>query len=53
MTIWLFRAGSSGEFEEKFLNDSRVYLTWNDLNKDLRQYPDQKSLKEYLMKHSF
>lgn len=51
MTIWLFRAGSSGEFEEKFLNDSRVYLTWNDLNKDLRQYPDQKSLKEDLMKH--
>ena len=30
MSIWLFRAGKSGEYEEKFLSDSRIYLTWKD-----------------------
>ena len=26
MAIWLVRAGSLGEFEEKFLNDNRIYV---------------------------
>lgn len=38
MGVWLFRAGSNGEFEEKFLTDNRVYLTWNNLNIDLKDY---------------
>jgi restriction system protein len=39
MNIWLFRAGKNGEYEEKFLTDNRVYLTWNDLNFDLAGIP--------------
>jgi restriction system protein len=56
MALWLFRAGRSGEFESKFLNDGRIYLTWEGFNNDLsliktkvdlfkallETYPDQK-----------
>lgn len=51
MSIWLFRAGSAGEFEDKFLTDNRVYLTWNDLNVDLKSFEDQTDLKDFLIEH--
>lgn len=35
MELWLNRAGAHGEYEEKFLDEGRVYLTWEDLNVDL------------------
>jgi len=35
MAIWLVRAGSHGEFEQKFIQESRVYVTWDGLNVDL------------------
>ena len=44
MGIWLFRAGKNGEYEEKFLNDGRVYLTWGGLNIDLSKYRDRTKL---------
>lgn len=50
MGIWLFRAGSNGEFEEKFLTDNRVYLTWNNLNIDLKDYKDRQKLLHKLEK---
>ncbi len=28
MAIWLIRAGSHGEYEQKFIQESRVYVTW-------------------------
>lgn len=31
MTLWLVRSGRYGEHEDKFLNDDRIYLTWEDL----------------------
>lgn len=49
MSIWLFRAGSSGEYENKFLSDQRVYLTWDDLDQDLRGFSDRQQLVKYLM----
>ena len=48
MSIWLFRAGKNGEFESKFLNDKRVYLTWDDLNIDLSKYKDRDKLLQKL-----
>ncbi|WP_274307973.1 restriction endonuclease [Solibacillus daqui] len=51
MSIWLFRAGSAGEFEDKFLKDERVYLTWNDLNVDLREFQAQSDLRDFLIDH--
>lgn len=44
MSIWLFRAGKNGEFESKFLNDKRIYLTWEGLKIDLSKYPDKTKL---------
>ena len=37
MAVWLVRAGSHGEHEQKFIHDSRVYVTWDRLDLDLTQ----------------
>lgn len=34
MSLWLVRAGKYGEFESRFLQDGRVYLTWGELAED-------------------
>ena len=31
MSLWLVRAGAYGEHEQKFLDDGRLYLTWENL----------------------
>lgn len=49
MAIWLFRAGKSGEYENKFLNDGKIYLTWDELNTDLSKLSDRQELLEYLL----
>ena len=49
MSIWLFRAGSKGEYEHKFLSDNRVYLTWDDLDFDLRSVKNKEDLYKILM----
>ena len=35
MAIWLIRAGSHGEYEQKFIQENRVYVTWDNLDVDL------------------
>ena len=35
MAVWLVRAGSHGEFEQKFIQENRVYVTWDNLDTDL------------------
>jgi restriction system protein len=35
MAVWLIRAGSHGEYEQKFIQENRVYVTWGNLNVDL------------------
>lgn len=35
MAIWLIRAGSHGEYEQKFIQEKRVYVTWDRLDVDL------------------
>jgi len=37
MALWLVRAGSNGEYEKKFLDENRIYLTWDGLSRDLSQ----------------
>ena len=32
MALWLVRGGKHGEFEEKFFEDKKIYLTWDHLN---------------------
>ncbi len=49
MSIWLFRGGKHGEFETKYLNDKRIYLTWDGLNIDLSKYHDRDKLFKKLI----
>jgi restriction system protein len=35
MAIWLVRAGSHGEYEQKFIQEGRIYVAWENLNVDL------------------
>jgi len=35
MALWLARAGSRGQHEEKFLSENRICLTWGNLQRDL------------------
>jgi restriction system protein len=44
MTLWLIRAGSRGEHEQKFLDEGRVYVAWDGLNVDLMQLADRQAL---------
>ena len=44
MAIWLVRAGSHGEFEQKFIQESRVYVTWDGLDLDLSKLTERSGL---------
>jgi restriction system protein len=44
MTLWLIRAGSRGEHEQKFLDESRVYVAWEGLDVDLSALVDRQAL---------
>lgn len=48
MGIWLFRAGKNGEYEKKFLDHKKIYLTWDGLNTDLSMIEDKRELYETL-----
>ena len=48
MALWLVRAGGHGEFEQKFLNDNRIYLTWDGLNHNLAKLADKAALLDVL-----
>lgn len=50
MSLWLVRAGRSGEYESKFLSEGRIYLTWEDLSQDLSKVSDKKELYKLLNK---
>lgn len=45
MTVWLTRAGSHGEYEQKFINEKRIYLTWDDLSNDLSKVKERSELQ--------
>lgn len=44
MAVWLVRAGAHGEFQDKFLSEKRVYVTWDDLDVNLAKLPDREAL---------
>jgi restriction system protein len=51
MKIWLVRAGSHGEYESKFLQEKRVYVTWDNLNLDLAALPARGDLIAAMTEH--
>jgi len=44
MAVWLTRAGSHGEYELKFIQEERVYVTWDDLDVNLGDLTDRAEL---------
>lgn len=48
MAIWLIRAGSDGEYESKFIQEGRVYVTWNDLDVNLRKLQGRDELQQVM-----
>ncbi len=44
MAIWLNRAGPHGEHEQKFIQENRVYVTWDGLDVNLAQLPNRDAL---------
>jgi len=48
MALWLVRAGGSGEYEQKFLQENRIYVTWDELSQDLGKLKEKQDLRELL-----
>ncbi len=48
MALWLVRAGVHGENEKKFLDEARIYLTWDGLSNDLGDLKDHNELRDLL-----
>jgi len=44
MAIWLIRAGSHGEYEQKFIQENRVYVTWDGLDENLCKLAERPEL---------
>lgn len=49
MTIWLMRAGSHGEYEEKFIQESRVYVTRDALDINLADLKQRAELTDVMI----
>ena len=48
MSVWLVRAGKSGEFESKFLMDGRIYVTWDGFDTNLAPMESKADLQAAL-----
>ena len=53
MSVWLVRAGAHGEYEEKFLREGRVYVTWDGLDVDLLKVRERSDLIAELAKVTY
>lgn len=45
----MVRAGRTGECENKFLEENRIYLTWEDLSENLSKFKEKKALYDFLI----
>ncbi len=49
MALWLVRAGRHGEYEKRFIDDKKIYLTWGGgFSKDLSQFDTREKLTNHL-----
>ena len=53
MALWLVRAGRHGEHEQLFLEENRLYLTWDQLSHDLGKLEDKSALRKLLEKEVY
>ena len=45
MSIWVVRGGKFGEYENRFLQESKVYLTRDGFKTDLNKIAEQAALR--------
>lgn len=50
MALWLIRAGSHGEYEQKFIQENRVYVTWDGLDVSLIDLEQRSELVSAMIK---
>lgn len=48
MALWLARSGKHGQFESQFLEEGRLFLTWDGLNSDLSTVDTREKLQTVL-----
>ncbi|MBS7661350.1 restriction endonuclease [Pseudomonas lalucatii] len=48
MAVWLVRAGSAGEFEDRFIGERRVYVTWDGLDVNLASLQQREQVQAAL-----
>lgn len=48
MAIWVVRAGSHGEYELKFIQENRVYVTWEGLDVNVGELSDRQGLVDVM-----
>ncbi len=48
MALWMVRAGKTGEYENKYLQDQKIYLTWDGFDYDLDKIKNWEELLEQL-----
>ncbi|MEO1235285.1 MAG: restriction endonuclease [Planctomycetota bacterium] len=48
MKIWLARGGRHGQYEQKQIDDGRIYLMWTGLHHDLTGVTDRKEFQKIL-----
>lgn len=52
MALWLVRGGSHGEYESKFIEENRVFLTWGELTAtDMTSISDYDGIRSRLSQH--
>ncbi len=49
MSMWLCRAGKFGEYENKFIEEKRIYCTWNNLAKPITSFATKQALQQYFV----
>lgn len=47
MAVWLCRAGRNGEHEARFIEDSKVFYTFEEVDKPLSSFSTKKELRDY------
>lgn len=49
MSVWMCRAGRYGEYESRFLEDSRIFYTFEEFVLPLSSFDSRKELQKYIL----
>lgn len=49
MSVWLCRAGRYGEYEARFLEDGKIYYTFEEISVSLSSFGSKQDLQEYFL----